>query len=153
MVKEALKYDSEVMVEEYIKGDEISTQMIDGIIYPTMAIKPKWEFFDTKAKYEVGATAEFVVDLNSPLKEEVEKMLQTTWRELKLESYTRIDMLIRNDVHYLFEANTLLGMTPTSLLPQSYTSLGYSYTDLLTKMIEVSWNIRHSDQAENFKKV
>jgi len=134
---EALKYDSEVMIEEYIKGDEISTPMIDGKIYPTMAIKPKGEFFDIKAKYE-GEVEEFVIELNSPLKEEVEVMLHTTWRELKLTSYARIDMLVRDNVPYLLEVNTLPGMTPTSLLPQSYASLGYTYSDLLTKMIEVS---------------
>ena len=136
-VVEALKYDLEVMIEEYIKGDEISTPMIGGKIYPTMAIKPKGEFFDIKAKYE-GEVEEFVIELNSPLKEEVEAMLHATWRELKLSSYARIDILIRDNVPYLLEVNTLPGMTPTSLLPQSYTSLGYSYSDLLTKMIEVS---------------
>ena len=136
-VLEALKYDSEVMIEEYIKGDEISTPMIDGEVYPTMAIKPNGEFFDIKAKYE-GQVEEFVIELHSPLKEEVEAMLHATWCELKLCSYARIDILIRDNVPYLLEVNTLPGMTPTSLLPQSYTSLGHSYADLLTKMIEVS---------------
>lgn len=139
-VVEALKYDSEVMVEEYIKGDEISIPMIDGKTYPVMAIKPKGEFFDIKAKYEADGAEEFVIELDSPLAEEVEEMLLATWRELKLESYARIDMLIRDHVPYLLEINTLPGMTPTSLLPQSYTSLGHTYTDLLTKMIEVSLN-------------
>ena len=136
-VEEALKYDSEVMIEAYIKGDEISTPMIDGEIYPTMAIKPKGEFFNIKAKYE-GEVEEFVIELNSPLKEEVEAMLHATWRELKLCSYARVDILIRDNVPYLLEVNTLPGMTPTSLLPQSWASLGGSYSDLLTKMIEVS---------------
>jgi len=141
----ALKYDHEVMVEEYIKGDEISIPMIDGVIYPTMAIKPQGEFFDITAKYaayESGGANEFVIELNSPLKEEVEAMLHASWRELKLESYARIDILVRDDVPYLLEVNTLPGMTPTSLVPQSYTSLGYTYTDLLTKMIEVSMKAR-----------
>jgi len=137
-VEEALKYDKEVMIEEYIKGDEISTPVIDGSIYPTIAIKPKGDFFDIKAKYE-GEVEEFVIELDSPLKEEVEKMLLDTWHELKLSGYARIDMLIRNNVPYLLEVNTLPGMTPTSLLPQSYTYLGHTYTDLLSKMIEVSW--------------
>jgi len=142
-VGEALKYDTEVMIEAYIKGDEISTPMIDGVIYPTIAIKPKGEFYDIKAKYEAVGTEYVVLELDSPLKEEVEEMLRTTWRQLKLESYARIDMLIRDNVPYLLEANTLPGMTPNSLVPKSYASLGYSYTDLLTKMIEVSWDIKH----------
>lgn len=144
-VVEALKYDQEVMIEAYIQGDEISIPMIDGIIYPTMAIKPQGDFFDIKAKYatyESGGADEFVIELEPALKEEVEAMLQITWRELKLESYARIDLLIRDGVPYLLEVNTLPGMTPTSLLPQSYVSLGHSYADLLTKMIEVSMKAR-----------
>jgi len=141
-VLDALVYDHEVMIESYIKGDEISTPMIDGEIFPTMAIKPKGEFFDIKSKYEAGGADEFVVELTAPLKEEVHQMLNDTWRELKLSAYARIDMLIRDGVPYLLEANTLPGMTPTSLLPQSLASVGYSYTELLTKMIEVSLKAR-----------
>ncbi|MCL2558861.1 MAG: D-alanine--D-alanine ligase [Turicibacter sp.] len=144
-VAEAFKYDNEVMIEAYINGDEISIPMIDGDIYPTIAIKPAGEFYDIKAKYEAVGTEYVVLDLDSPLKEEVEEMLHTTWRELKLESYARIDMLVREGVPYFLEANTLPGMTPKSLVPKSYASLGegHSYTDLLTKMIEVSWDIKH----------
>jgi len=144
-VRDALKYDSEVMIEEYIKGDEISVPVIDGKLYPVLAIKPQGEFFDITAKYQSvadGGAIEHVIELDSPLKEEVEKMVLATWHELKLESYARIDLLIRDNVPYLLEANTLPGMTTTSLLPKSYTSLGYTYTELLTKMIEVSWKIK-----------
>jgi len=141
-IVDALKYDKLAMVEEYIKGDEISTPVIDGKIYPVMAIKPKGEFFDITAKYVVGECDEFVIELESPLKEEVEQMLIDTWRELKLEGYARIDMLIRDKVPYLLEVNTLPGMTPTSLMPQSWQSLGLTYQELLTTMIEVSLKAR-----------
>lgn len=140
-VAQALAHDNEVMIEEYIKGDEISTPVIDGVVYPTMAIKPQGEFFDITAKYasyEEGGASEFVLELPPGLKEEVEEMLLKTWHELKLKSYARIDMLIRDGVPYVLEVNTLPGMTPTSLVPRSFASLGFTYTDLLTKMIEVS---------------
>jgi len=142
-VVEALKYDNYVMIEEYIDGLEISTPIIDGISYPTIAIKPKGEFYDIKAKYEAVGTEYVVLDLDLPLKTEVEAMLQIAWRELKLESYARVDILVRDNVPYFLEANTLPGMTSTSLVPKSYTALGHSYTDLLTKMIEVSWSGEH----------
>ena len=141
-VAEALKYDNEVMIEEYIKGDEISTPVIDGVVYPVVAIKPKGEFFDIKAKYEIGASEEFVVQLDEPLATEVKDMLLATWKELKLEGYARIDMLIRDNVPYLLEINTLPGMGPTGLLPQSFMSKGHSYTDLVTALIEVSLKIK-----------
>lgn len=143
-VAEALKYDSEVMIEAYIKGDEISIPMIDGKIYPVMAIKPQGDFFDIKSKYEAveaGGAIEYTVELDAPLKVEVEQMLHTIWHELKLKSYARIDLLVRDNVPYFLEANTLPGMTTTSLLPKSYTSLGegHTFTELLTRLIEVSW--------------
>jgi len=140
-VAEALKYDREVMIEEYIKGDEISTPVIDGVVYPVVAIKPKGEFFDIKAKYEIGASEEYVVQLDEPLATEVNAMLLATWKELKLEGYARIDMLIRDNVPYLLEINTLPGMGPTGLMPQSFMSKGFTYAELVTKLIEVSLKI------------
>ena len=141
-VEEALKYDREVMIEEYIKGDEISTPVIDGVVYPVMAIKPKGEFFDIKAKYEIGGSEEFVVELDPPLRDEVNQMLLATWKELKLEGYARIDMLIRENVPYLLEINTLPGMGPTGLMPQSYMSKGHTYAELVARLIEVSLKIK-----------
>lgn len=142
-IEEALKYDSEVMVETYIKGDEITIPMIDGKIYPILAIEPQGEFFDIKSKYEkveAGGANLYVLELDSSLKEEVEKMAHTIWHELKLESYARIDMLVQDKVPYFLEVNTLPGMTSKSLLPTSYTSLGeeHTYSNLLTKLIDIS---------------
>ena len=147
-VREALKYDSEVMVEAYIKGIEITIPMIDGKLYPILTIEPQGEFFDLKSKYKKasdGGAHLYVLELDPPLREEVEKMAYTTWHELKLESYARVDMLVRDNIPYFLEANTLPGMTAKSLLPTSYTSLGegHTYKDLLTKLIEVSWDIKH----------
>jgi len=147
-IDEALKYDTEVMIESYIEGDEITIPMINGEILPILAIEPQGEFFDIKSKYEKvedGGANLYVLDLEPSLKEEVEKMAHVTWRELKLESYARVDMLVRDNVPYFLEANTLPGMTSKSLLPTSYTSLGEGHTfkDLLTKLIEISCDIKH----------
>ena len=141
-IEEALIYDSEVMIEAYIKGDEITTPVVNGKLCPTIVIKPKAEFFDIKSKYQAGETDYHIVNLDSPLREEVESMVRKTWQELKLESYARVDMIVENNVPYLLEVNTLPGMTPTSLLPQSYAALGHSFTDLLTTIIETSLNIQ-----------
>lgn len=141
-VLESLKFDSEVMIEEYIKGDEISTPVIDGRVYPVVSINPKGDFFDIKAKYEVGACEEYVIELESPLKEEVQDLLLRTWKELKLEGYARIDMLIRDKVPYVLEVNTLPGMGPTGLMPQSFMSEGHTYQELIEKIIEVSLKIK-----------
>jgi D-alanine-D-alanine ligase len=62
-VVQALKYDEEVMIEEYIKGDEITCCMLNGKTLPIIAIKPKSGFFDYKAKYTAGASEEIIVEL------------------------------------------------------------------------------------------
>jgi len=151
-IREALQYDSEVMIEAYIGGYEITIPMIDGKIYPILAIETQGEFFDFISKYKKvkdGGANLYVLELDELLRREVVEMAYTTWHELKLESYARIDMLVQDNVPYLLEANTLPGMTSKSLLPTSYTSLGegHTYTDLLTKLIEVSWNLKSSKKS------
>ena len=142
--KEALRYDREVMIETCIQGEEISVPMIDGKIYPIIAIKPKGAFFDKAAKYETGDAAadEFIVEFDEPLKSEIEWMLNETWRALKLEGYARIDFIIEDNVPYLLEVNTLPGMTETSLMPQSCAHAGLAFTDLLTHLIDISSKIK-----------
>lgn len=143
-IKEALIYDKEVMIEKYIKGEEITTPVVNGTLCPTIVIKPKGEFFDIKSKYKVGETDYHIVPLEPSLQKEVDHMVQKTWKELKLESYARVDMIVQDNVPYLLEVNTLPGMTATSLLPQSYAALGHTFTDLLTTIIETSLNLQRS---------
>lgn len=140
-INEALNVDNEVIIEEYINGNEISIPIIDGYIYPTVAIKPPNKFFDLQAKYELGMSSEFIIELEYSLKKEVDCMLNKIWKEFKLDGYARIDLLVRDNIPFVLEINTLPGMGPTGLLPQSYIYNGNTYSDLITKLIEVSINI------------
>lgn len=137
-VREALKYDTEVMVEEYIKGDEITCPVLDGKMFPVIAIKPKAEFFDYTAKYADGGSDEIIVELERELHNKVEEMALTCWKTLKCSVYARVDMIVREGVPYILELNTLPGMTKNSLFPKSAKAAGMTFSELLNEIIEKS---------------
>ena len=141
-VEEALKWDREVMIEEYINGDEITCPVIDGKLLPIIAIKPKSAFFDYTAKYTDGGADEIIVELEETLNREVEKMALATYKALKCEVYSRVDMIIKNGVPYILEVNTLPGMTKNSLIPKSAAGINIGFSELLAIIIEKSLKLR-----------
>lgn len=137
-VVEALKYDTEVMIEEYIKGDEITCPVLNGKMLPVLAIKPKSEFFDFTSKYEDGGADEFIVELEENLHKEVKEMALKCYRETKCSVYSRVDMIVREGVPYVLELNTLPGMTKNSLFPKSAKGVNISFSELLDLIIQYS---------------
>lgn len=138
-VKEAFKWDTEVMIEKFIKGEEITCPVLQNEMYPVVAIKPNAEFFDFEAKYKDGGSDEYVIELEEKLHEEVLDMTLKTFRALKCAVYARIDFIITEDkVPYLLEVNTLPGMTKNSLFPKSAAGKNLSYAGLVDKIIEES---------------
>ena len=138
-VVEGLKWDTEVMIEQFIKGDEITCPVFENEMFPVVIIKPKTEFFDYTQKYSAGGAEEFVIELEKNLHKEVEKMALDTYRALKCSVYARIDMIITEEgVPYILEVNTLPGMTSTSLFPRSAEAKSISYSGLLDMIIKTS---------------
>ena len=126
-VLEALKYDTEVMIEEYIKGDEITCPVFENEMFPVLAIKAKTDFYDYEQKYSANGAEHYAINLEKDIHSEVEKMALDTYKALKCSVYARIDMIITEEgVPYVLEVNTLPGMTATSLFPQSAGEKGYS---------------------------
>lgn len=138
-VEEGFKWDSEVMIEKFIKGEEITCPVFGDEMYPVVAIKPNSEFFDYEAKYKDGGADEFVINLEEELHNEVEKMALDTYRALKCAVYARVDMIVTEDkVPYILEVNTLPGMTKNSLFPKSAAGKNISYSGLIDDIIEAS---------------
>lgn len=134
----ALDYDTEVMIEKYIKGDEVTCCMMNGEVLPLIAIKPKAEFFDYTAKYADGGSDEIIVKLEEGIQNKIEEMALNCWKVLKCNVYVRVDMIVKEGVPYVLELNTLPGMTKNSLFPKSAKAVNMSYTDLLDKITEYS---------------
>ena len=137
---EAFRWENEVVVEDYIEGREFSVGVIEGVALPVIEIIPKTGFYDYKNKYKKGAADE-VCPANIP--DEISSTMQIYAERvaaaLGIETYSRMDFILdKNNTIYCLEANTLPGMTPTSLLPQEAACIGIDYPELCEEIIKIS---------------
>ncbi len=134
----AYSYDDEVMIEKFIAGREFTVGVLNGMALPVGEIIAPGEVFDYRAKYQVGAAREvFPAELPRPETVELQEYALRAHRVLKLGAYSRIDF--RRDVHggfWCLEANSLPGMTATSLLPQAAKVAGIDFPQLLERICE-----------------
>lgn len=137
---EAFRYDNEVIVEQYIKGREFSVGVMEGKALPVIEIAPLTGFYDYKNKYQAGSAIETCpAELSQEKTEEMQKYAEMAFAALRLKNYARMDFMMskQGDI-YCLEANTLPGMTPTSLLPQEAAAAGLGFGDLCEKIIQIA---------------
>lgn len=139
-VQDGFTYEDTLVIEAYVKGREFSVGVVDGKAYPVIEIAPITGFYDYKNKYQAGCTVETCpANLPEELTLQMQQYAEDAYRVLRLESYARMDFMMDDENRmYCLEANTLPGMTPTSLLPQEAAAVGMSFADLCDKLIEVS---------------
>lgn len=137
---EAFSYENEVVVEQFIIGREFSVAVVDKKAYPVIEIAPLQGFYDYKNKYQAGSCVETCpAEISSALTKEMQKYAEMGYEALNLQAYARLDFLMDDEGNmYCLEANTLPGMTPTSLIPQEAKAIGMDYPQLCEKLIEVS---------------
>jgi D-alanine-D-alanine ligase len=136
----ARAYADTVLIEEYIAGREFSVGILGDEALPVIEIIPKTGFYDYKNKYQAGLTEEICPARLSPqLTERIQEIALRVHKVLKLGYYSRIDFIMdNNNEFYCLEANTLPGMTPTSLLPQEALAIGISYNELCERIVKAS---------------
>ena len=139
-VEDAFAYENVLIVEQYIKGREFSCGVVDGEAYPVIEIAPLHGFYDYTNKYKAGSTIETCpAELDGELTGKIQSTCVRAYHALRLTSYGRIDLMMDAEQNiYCLEANTLPGMTPTSLLPQEAAAIGIDFPSLCEKLIEVS---------------
>lgn len=140
-IREVFEIDREVMVEEFIAGDEVTVPILGEEILPTILISSPTGFFDYTAKYQDtahGGAKEEIVTLESGLQNTLNQMALDTYHALKCSVYGRVDFRVRDGVPYVLEINTLPGMTATSLIPRSAASVGIGYGELIERIIAES---------------
>lgn len=137
----AFEYETDVVVEKYIKGREFTVGVLNGKAMPLVEIVLKNGWYDYKNKYQPGFAEEFCpAPLNEDDTVRIQKIGEQVAKTLMIDVYFRADVLMdENDGSlYCLEANTLPGMTPTSLVPMMAEQLGMDFPTLCEKIIELS---------------
>ncbi|MCF6364967.1 MAG: D-alanine--D-alanine ligase [Bacteroidales bacterium] len=139
-IENAFKESDEVIIEEFIKGDEIQCGIFKikekEYKLPLIEIVPEAEFFDYKAKYE-GLSQEIIPARISPeLTEKCQKITSELYDLLNCKGIVRMDFILKNDEFWFLEANTVPGMTDESLVPQMIQKAGMTIKEVMTLLIE-----------------
>ena len=136
----AFRYEESVIAERYVSGRELTVGVLDGKAMPVTEIIPKAGFYDYKNKYQPGLTDE---PCPAPITQEqtaaIQALAERVYEALHLQAYGRVDFIMDGDgVMYCLEANTLPGMTPTSLIPRMGKAMGMDYGQLCQALIDAS---------------
>lgn len=133
----ANEVESVIMIEKMVPGREFSVGILNGKVLPVIEIMPKEGFYDYKNKYQAGLTNEICpANLSEYDTKRVQDVALKVHGVLRLGSYSRIDFILNQNGEFIcLEANTLPGMTPTSLLPQEALAYGISYEELCNEIV------------------
>jgi len=139
-IAEAFRFDDEVMIERFIAGRELTVGILGEEALPVGEIIPKHEIYDYECKYQAGmAVEEFPAKINAAQTSEVQECARRAFRALKLRGYARIDFrMSQQGGFYCLEANTLPGMTQTSLIPQAAAAAGLTFPELCERIVRIA---------------
>jgi D-alanine--D-alanine ligase (EC 6.3.2.4) len=128
--------DHEVLIEEFIKGSELTVGIVGDEAYPIVEIVPKVDFYTYENKYTKGASDYYCpARLDDATTRRVQEAALAAHRSLGLEVYSRVDVLLGADGNpYVLEVNTIPGMTETSLLPKAAAAVGIGFAELCERI-------------------
>jgi D-alanine-D-alanine ligase len=143
-VKLAGEYDDEVMAEQFIPGRELTVGVLGDVPLPVGQIVPKHELFDYETKYTPGMSEEtFPAKIEIVLARQLQEYAVMAHRALKLSGYSRVDFRVTPDGDiFCLEANSLPGMTRTSLFPQAAQAAGIPFAELCERIARLARNNR-----------
>jgi len=137
---EALRYDTQLLVEERIDGREVTVGILDGAALPLVEVRPKEGVLDYRNKYTPGATEYFCpAAFDRAITERIQSAALGAFQAIGGRDYARVDVMVRaNGDPVVLEVNTLPGMTETSLLPKAAAAAGLNYAQLCERMVELA---------------
>ena len=138
----AYKEDSEIIIEAFLDGTEVSVGVINWqgttTVLPITEIVSENDFFDYEAKY-LGKSQEITpARITDEVAEKVRFMAKRAYDVLKMKGFSRSEFIIVNNQPFMLEMNTIPGLTTESLIPQQARAAGISLTDLFTNAIELA---------------
>ena len=136
----ALRFDRTVLIEEWLAGDEFTVPVLDGEELPSIKIVPEGEFYDYDAKYISDNTQYFCpAGLTEAREQELRRLVKQAYDVVGCRGWSRIDVMADAEGKFrLVEVNTNPGMTSHSLFPKSAATVGYSFEQLVEKILELS---------------
>jgi len=145
---DALKFDSEVLVEQLINGRELTVGVLGDQVLPIIEIRPLDGFYDYTNKYTKGRTEYFCpARLPEELTKRIRDYALVAHRSVGDTIYSRVDFLLENNTPYCLEINTIPGMTATSLLPKAAAAVGITFPQLCRRIVEISWAARMKERS------
>ncbi len=142
---EAWKFGSELLVEQFIAGRELTVGIVGGLALPVIEIVARQDFYNFENKYPFlnpnapGADHYCPASLSAELTTLVQQTALAANHALELEVYCRVDFLLTEAGEpFVLEVNTIPGMTPSSLLPEAAAAAGISYPELCRRIAEIS---------------
>ncbi|MCZ4694458.1 D-alanine--D-alanine ligase [Ancylomarina euxinus] len=140
-ILKAFNEGKEVIIEKFIDGLEVTCGLVktskEEIVFPITEVVPKNEFFDYEAKYDPNMAEEITpARISSELTQNIQTLSSGIYDALKCKGIVRIDYIIKNDIPYMLEANTIPGMTANSFIPKQVKAMGRELSDILTLVIE-----------------
>ncbi len=133
----ALGHDDLLLIEDYIKGREVTVSVLNGAALPVIQIVPKSGFYDYEAKYTSGQTEYLLpAPLDNVLYNRLQKTAVAACRMLGCRGAARVDFMVREKEYYCLEVNTIPGMTETSLLPKAAAYAGIGFSELVQRILE-----------------
>ncbi len=132
----ALKHSNEVIIEEYIKGKELSCGVFfDGKIIQTLPIteiQSENDFFDYEAKYEGKSQEITPAEIDEELATDIKEISTNVYKKMNLRGICRIDFIVMNKQAYIIEINTIPGLSKESIVPQQLAAANIKLADFFT---------------------
>ncbi len=135
-----LEHYERAMIEDFIKGDEITVGLLDGEPLPPICIRPKRGFYDYEAKYQDDRT-EYLFDTNHPPEvfRQAAELSRRAWEILGCRHLARVDWMVDQDHRLWFlEINTMPGFTSHSLVPKAAARVGISFEELTERLVRMA---------------
>ncbi|OPY81256.1 MAG: D-alanine--D-alanine ligase B [Syntrophorhabdus sp. PtaU1.Bin058] len=136
-IRLARRYDRKIVIEEYIKGSEITVAVVNNKALPVIEVRPTSGFYDFHAKYTKGMT-EYIVpaEIKKKTAKKAQDIALKVYGLFDLSGCARIDMLVRGDDPLVIDVNTSPGMTETSLVPKAWAHLGGTFEGLVEEILK-----------------
>jgi len=139
-VELALQHDDTVLIEEWLSGDELTVPVLGDEVLPAVQIVPEGEFYDYEAKY-ISDNTQYIcpMPLSDERWKELRSLVKRAYDVVGCRGWSRIDVMTDSKGNFrLVEVNTTPGMTSHSLFPKSAKTVGYSFAQLVEKILELS---------------